>query len=214
MLSVEALGIVPKTDFYYGHFANATSAREEMKKMQNYSKKVEPKLNAFLEKQEKEKKEKIVNTIKAIAKQTDKMTPFKTNFEKMASNIPKQLAYFRPQVSAKWKNTVNEIKKQVATPIKSETFKPKIATKQESGKSKAGTLISKGIEIPQKNKNFSKTFNKNLENKKQEKTGQAVANNLENKKTVSKSLQEKVAKHVSKKANSSKEKAVSKNKKR
>lgn len=265
----ENLGL-PKTDFHYAHYPNALSAGEEMRKMQNYAKKVEPKLNAFLEKQKKEKQEKIVNTIKAIAKQADKITPFKTNFEKMAANIPKELAHFRPKVSTAWKNTVNEIKKQVTqnsigkfvnsiikpkqnlidkgneiklkpdinfqnkilefakrtnlslsnkltAPVKGETFKPKIATKQESGKSKAGTLISKGIEIPQKNKNLEK----------QEKTGQMVADNKENKKivsekmqlknqskTASKTLQEKVANYVFKKTNSSKEKAVSKNKKR
>lgn len=208
------------------------------------------------------------------------MTPFKTNFEKMATNIPKELAYFRPKVSTAWKNTVNEIKKQVSlnsagkfinsiikpkqnlmdkrneiklktdinfqnkmlefakrtnlslsnkltAPVKSETFKPKIATKQESGKSKAGTLISKGIEIPQKNKNPLETFNGNLKNNKQEKLGQTVASNqktgkissektqLKNQsKTVSKSLQETISKHVSQKVNSSKEKTVSKNKKR
>ena len=280
VLAVEADKGLPKTDFYYGHFPNAASAGKEMRKMQNYAKKVEPKLNAFLEKQEKEKKEKVVNTIKAIAKQADKMTPFKTNFEKMATNIPKELAHFRPKVSTAWKNTVNEIKKQVAqnsigkfvdsiikpkqnlmdkkneiklktdinfqnkmlefakktnlslsnkltAPVKGETFKPKIATKQESGKSKAGTLISKGIEIPQKNKNPLETFNGNLKNNKQEKLGQTVASNQKNgkinsektqlknqSKTVSKSLQETISRHVSQKANSSKEKTVSKNKKR
>ena len=280
VLAVEADNKLPKTDFYYGHFPNAGSTGKEMKKMQNYAKKVEPKLNAFLEKQKKEKQEKITNTIKAIAKQADKMTPFKTNFEKMATNIPKELAYFRPKVSTAWKNTVNEIKKQVSlnsagkfinsiikpkqnlmdkrneiklktdinfqnkmlefakrtnlslsnkltAPVKSETFKPKIATKQESGKSKAGTLISKGIEIPQKNKNPLETFNGNLKNNKQEKLGQTVAGNQKNgkissektqlknqSKTVSKSLQETISNHLTQKSNSSKEKTVSKNKKR
>ena len=104
---------LPKTDFYYAHYPNALSAGKEMRKMQNYAKKVEPKLNAYLEKQKKEKQEKIVNAIKAIAKQADKMTPFKTNFEKMATNIPKELAHFRPKVSATWKNTVSEIKKKI-----------------------------------------------------------------------------------------------------
>ena len=107
----ENLGL-PKTDFHYAHYPNALSAGEEIRKMQNYAKKVEPKLNAYLEKQKKEKQEKIVNTIKAIAKQADKMTPFKTNFEKMAANIPKDLAHFRPKVSVAWKNTVSEIKKK------------------------------------------------------------------------------------------------------
>lgn len=275
----ENLGL-PKTDFYYAHYPNGFSAGEEMRKMQNYAKKVEPKLNAFLEKQKKEKQEKITNTIKAIAKQADKMTPFKTNFEKMAANIPKELAYFRPKVSTAWKNTVNEIKKQVSlnsagkfinsiikpkqnlmdkrneiklktdinfqnkmlefakrtnlslsnkltAPVKGETFKPKIATKQETGKSKAGTLISKGIEIPQKNKNPLETFNGNFKKNKQEKLGQTVASNQKNgkinsektqlknqSKTVSKSLQETISRHISQKVNPSKEKAVSKNKKR
>ena len=108
----ENLGL-PKTNFYYAHYPNALSAGEEMRKMQNYAKKVEPKLNAYLEKQKKQKQEKIANTIKAIAKQADKMTPFKTNFEKMAANIPKELAHFRPKVSATWKNTVSEIKKKI-----------------------------------------------------------------------------------------------------
>ena len=243
--------------------------------MQKYVKKVEPKLNAYLEKQKKEKQEKIIRTIKTAARQADKITPFKMNFEKLASNIPKQLMHFRPQASAIWKNAVKEIKNHTSlnsvgkfvdsiikpkqnlinkrdeiklkpdinfqnkmlefakktnlslsnkliAPIKSGTFKPKILAKKETG-----NLLTKGIEIPQKNKNSLVTFNKNLKNNNQEKSGQTVAGNQKNgkissektqlknqSKTVSKSLQEKISRHVSQKINPSKEKTISKNKKR
>lgn len=75
-------------------------------------------------------------------------------------------------------------------------------------------MISKGIEIPQKNN-------------KQEKTEQMIVSNQRNKKTnfrkiqlnnrskgTSESLEEKISNHVSKKVNSSEEKMVSRNKKR
>ena len=202
------------------------------------------------------------------------------NFEKLASNIPKQLMYFRPQASAIWKNAVKEIKNHTSlnsvgkfvdsiikpkqnlinkkneiklkpninfqnkmlefakktnlslsnkliAPIKSGTFKPKILAKKETGKSLTGNLFTKGIEIPQKNKNPLETFNKNLKNNNQEKSGQTIAGNRKNgkissekaqlknqSKAVSKSLQETISRHVLQKANSSKEKTVSKNKKR
>lgn len=281
VLSVETghTGLDPK-DFHYNHFPDAASAKEEMKKMQKYVKKVEPKLNAYLEKRKKEKQEKIIRTIKTAARQADKITPFKMNFEKLASNIPKQLMYFRPQASAIWKNVVKEIKNHTSlnsvgkfvdsiikpkqnlinkkneiklkpninfqnkmlefakktnlslsnkliAPIKSGTFKPKILAKKETGKSLTGNLFTKGIEIPQKNKNPLETFNKNLKNNNQEKSGQTIAGNRKNgkissekaqlknqSKAVSKSLQETISRHVLQKANSSKEKTVSKNKKR